>query len=87
MLPLVGHWPDLLIMCYQVLQYEQSQYIREFGMHVPTPNRLVELDGRVITAPRLNYNQKSRQPNIVCAFYFSLTKNDCKYLHKASRRR
>jgi eukaryotic translation initiation factor 2C len=24
----------------------------------------VELDGRIITAPRLNYNQKSRQPNI-----------------------
>ncbi|KAN0109848.1 argonaute-like protein [Russula decolorans] len=47
-----------------VLQHEQSQYLREFGVHVPTPTRLVELDGRIITAPRLNYNQKSRQPNI-----------------------
>ncbi|KAI0267569.1 Piwi domain-containing protein [Russula aff. rugulosa BPL654] len=47
-----------------VLQYGQSQYVREFGIHVPTPTQLVELDGRIITPPRLIYNQESRRPNI-----------------------
>jgi hypothetical protein len=77
----------MLIMCYQVLQHGQSQYIREFGMRVPTPNKLVELGGRIIPAPWLNYNQESRPPKIVCTFHTSLTTNDCKYLHKASRGR
>jgi len=33
-------------------------------MHVPTTTRLMELDGRIIIVPRLNYSQESRQPNI-----------------------
>jgi len=62
----VCYRPDMLIMCYQVLQYGQLQCVREFGMHVPTPStRLMELDGQIITAPRSNYNQESRQPDIV----------------------
>jgi hypothetical protein len=85
-LPL-GRWPDMLIMCYQVLQYGQSPYLRELGMHVPTPNQLVELDGRIITAPRLNYNQKSKQPTTVRTFFSSQMTNDCIYLHKAPRKR
>src|SRR6267154_6721963 len=84
---LLGRWPDMLIMCYQVLQYGQSQYLREFGVHVPTPTRLVELDGRIIKAPMLKYNQESRQPNVVCTFRSSQIINDCIYLHKASRKR
>ena len=86
MLPL-GRWPDMLIMFYQVLQYGQSQYVREFGMHVPTPTRLVELDGRIITAPRLNYNRESKKPTIVCTFHSSRMTIDCEYLHIASRER
>jgi hypothetical protein len=64
MLPL-ERWPDMLIMCYQVLKYGESQYLRELGMHVPAPTQLVELDGRIITPPTLKYNEQSRQPNIV----------------------
>jgi hypothetical protein len=31
-----------------------NQYLHELGMHVPNPTQLVELDGRIITAPTLN---------------------------------
>ena len=77
----------MLIIRYQVLQYGQSQYVREFGLDVPNPPRLVELEGRIITAPRLTYNQESRQPNVVCIFSPSRTINDCKYMRKAPRKR
>jgi eukaryotic translation initiation factor 2C len=60
-----GGRPDVLIMCYQVLQYGQSQYVREFGISVPNPG-LVELDARIIKAPTLKYNPTSKQPNVVC---------------------
>jgi eukaryotic translation initiation factor 2C len=63
-LPMSG----VLIMCYQVLQYGQSQYVQQFGMDVPNPPRLVELDGRIISAPRLNYNPASKKPFVVCTF-------------------
>jgi hypothetical protein len=55
----------VLITCYQVLQYGQSEYVRQFGMHVPNP-RLVQLDARRIVAPTLNYNPTSKQPTVVC---------------------
>ena len=75
----------MLTMCYQVLQYGESQYIRQFGMDIPHPTQLTELDGRIIRAPRLNYNPKSKQPKIVGTFHPSrMTK--CTYLHKATRK-
>ena len=35
-------------MFYQVLQYGQSQYVRQCSMDAPHPTRLVELDGRIL---------------------------------------
>ena len=63
----------LLIMCRQVLQYGQSEYVRQFGMNVS--NALVDLEARIIKAPTLKYNSASRQPNVVCTAYLSLMKN------------
>jgi len=65
-----GPWPTMLIMYHQVLQYGQSQYVRQFGMNVS--NTLVELEARVIKAPMLKYNPTSKQPNVVCTAYLSL---------------
>ena len=62
--PLCWAMACLLIMSHQVLQYGQSQYVRQFGMNVS--NTLVELEARVIKAPMLKYNPTSKQPNVVC---------------------
>ena len=48
----------------QVLEYGQSEYIRQFGMTIDD-NELLGIDARVIKAPRLKYNPASRQPNVV----------------------
>jgi hypothetical protein len=82
----LGRWPYVLIMCYQVLQYGQSQYVRQFGIDVPNPPRLVQLDARRIDAPKLNYNPTSKQPNVVCTLPpFSDDKTSD--LHEATRQR
>ena len=72
----------MLTMRYQVLQYGQSQYFRQFGMGVPNPSKLVELDARILEAPRLKYNPASKQPNVVCTFPFLGDKMSD--LHKAT---
>ena len=62
----------MLITCYQVLQYGQSQYVQSFSIDVPNSPQLVELDARVINVPQLNYNPASKKPNVVCTFPPSL---------------
>ena len=64
----------LLITRYQVLQYGQSQYVRQFGMNPLTNDlKLLELEGRIIKAPTLKYNPGSKRPNMVCTAYLSST--------------
>ncbi|KAI0289730.1 argonaute-like protein [Russula brevipes] len=45
-----------------VLQYGQSEYVRQFGMSIS--DKLVNVDARIIKPPRLIYNSASRQPNV-----------------------
>ncbi|KAI0248860.1 Piwi domain-containing protein [Lactifluus subvellereus] len=47
-----------------VLEYGQSEYIRQFGMTIDD-DELLDIDARVIKAPRLKYNPESKQPNVV----------------------
>ena len=47
----------------QVLEYGQSEYIRQFGMKI-SDNELLDLEARVIKAPVLNYHPESRQPRV-----------------------
>jgi eukaryotic translation initiation factor 2C len=50
-----------------VLAYGQSDYVRQFGMHVDTTNPLT-VDARVLMPPTLRYGPGSRQPTIVRTF-------------------
>ncbi|KAH9992241.1 argonaute-like protein [Russula compacta] len=45
-----------------VLQYGQSEYVRQFGMAVS--NELVGLDGRIIKPPTLKYNPESGRSSV-----------------------
>ncbi|KAH9992243.1 argonaute-like protein [Russula compacta] len=45
-----------------VLQYGQSEYVRQFGMDVS--DELVGVNGRIIKPPTLKYNPGSRQPDV-----------------------
>ena len=54
----------LLMIPRQVLEYGQSQYIRQFGMTIDD-DELMDIDARVIKPPRLRYNPESKQPNVV----------------------
>ena len=47
----------------QVLEYNQSEYVREFGMTVA--NEPMKIQARVLDAPTLRYHQSSEQPSIV----------------------
>lgn len=47
-----------------VLSYGQSEYVRQFGMHVPDPNPL-RVSARILAPPTLKYGAGSRQANIV----------------------
>ena len=58
----------LLLKNHQVLQYGQSEYVRQFGMAVS--NELVGLDGRIIKPPTLKYNTEFGQSSVVCAVPF-----------------
>jgi len=64
-------------MFHQVLQYGQSEYVRQFGLNVS--NKLVDLEAQIIKAPTLTYNPASKQPNVVCTAYLSLMKNRLMY--------
>jgi Argonaute linker 2 domain len=54
----------LLMIPRQVLEYGQSQYIRQFGMTIDD-DELMDIDARVIKPPGLRYNPESKQPNVV----------------------
>ncbi|KAI6105779.1 argonaute-like protein [Pisolithus sp. B1] len=45
-----------------VLAYGQSQYVREFGMHVDDTAGPINLPARVLQPPKLRYGQGSPQP-------------------------
>lgn len=48
-----------------VLSYGQSEYVRQFGMHVQPDVGPLKVNARVLPAPTLRYGQGSRQPAIV----------------------
>jgi hypothetical protein len=62
----LGRRLSLLIMCHQVLQYGQSEHVRQFGMSIS--DTLVNVDARIIEPPGLKYNSASKQPNVVRRF-------------------
>ncbi|EEB99315.1 hypothetical protein MPER_01027, partial [Moniliophthora perniciosa FA553] len=47
-----------------VLQYGQSEYVRQFGMNVDTASGPVKLNARVLNPPTLRYGPGSKQPTI-----------------------
>ena len=49
---------------WQVLAYGQSDYVRQFGMHVNTTLPL-KVQARVLKPPTLRYGPTSKQPTIV----------------------
>jgi eukaryotic translation initiation factor 2C len=51
----------------QVLQYGQSEYVRQFGMYVNTTGPL-RVAARVLRPPMLRYGPGSKQPTIVSSF-------------------
>ena len=53
----------LLIIHPKVLDYGQSEYVRQFGMTVA--DEPLRIQARVINAPTLKYHQSSRQPSAV----------------------
>ncbi|KAI0698193.1 argonaute-like protein [Cerioporus squamosus] len=49
----------------QTLAYGQSEYVRDFGMHVEeNAGRPLEVKARVLQAPTLRYHETSKQPTI-----------------------
>jgi eukaryotic translation initiation factor 2C len=59
----------LLTILSKVLNYGESEYVRQFGMTVEdTP---LKTQARVINAPTLRYHQSSKQPSAVCILFLS----------------
>ncbi len=54
---------DMLTFYPKVLEYGQSEYVREFGMTVA--NEPIRIQARIMNAPTLRYHQSSKQPNAV----------------------
>ena len=48
-----------------VLAYGQSDYVRDFGLHVETTAGPLPIQGRVLMPPKLQYGAGSKQPTIV----------------------
>jgi eukaryotic translation initiation factor 2C len=61
---------DMLTLYGKVLEYGQSQYVREFGMTVA--EEPIRIQARVMNAPTLRYHQSSKQPITVRAFALPL---------------
>lgn len=60
----------LLTIYPKVLEYGESEYVREFGIVVE--NEPLKIRARVINPPTLRYHQSSKQPSAVrAAFFFS----------------
>jgi eukaryotic translation initiation factor 2C len=64
---------DMLTFHPKVLEYGQSQYVREFGMTVA--EEPIRIQARVMNPPTLRYHQSSKQPSIVRTFHLSLNNN------------
>ncbi|KAK0460469.1 uncharacterized protein EV420DRAFT_1532341 [Desarmillaria tabescens] len=48
----------------QVLAYDQSQYVRDFGLNIKTNSLPMEAPARVLNPPNLKYGTGSKQPTI-----------------------
>lgn len=73
----------LLIVLFKVLEYGQSEYVRQFGMAVA--NEPLRTQARVINAPTLKYHQSSKQPSAVCTLFLLYRRNDSKHLSQKPR--
>jgi eukaryotic translation initiation factor 2C len=51
-----------------MLQYGQSQYIRDFGMTITTNTGPLEVSARVLKPPSLKYGVGSKQVVVVSRF-------------------
>lgn len=49
-----------------VLSYGQSEYVKQFGMHIDPRPAPLKVQARLLTPPTLRYGQGSRQAAIVC---------------------
>ena len=59
----------LLTIHSKVLEYGQSEYVRQFGMTVA--DQPLRTQARVINPPTLKYHQSSKQPNAVSIPFLS----------------
>jgi eukaryotic translation initiation factor 2C len=64
----------LLTIYPKVLEYGESEYVREFGIVVE--NEPLKIRARVINPPTLRYHQSSKQPSAVCASFFFFSKGE-----------
>ncbi len=55
----------------KVLEYGQSEYVRQFGMHVAPDVGPLKVSARVLPAPTLKYGPGSRQAAIVRFFFLT----------------
>ena len=62
------HSVALLIIHPKVIDYGQSEYVRQFGMTVA--DEPLRIQARVINAPTLKYHQSSRQSSVVRILFF-----------------
>jgi eukaryotic translation initiation factor 2C len=56
-------WSALLTVPQKVLEYGESEYVREFGLNVS--DQPLRTQARIINAPTLRYHQSSKQPSAV----------------------
>ena len=63
------HSVTLLIIHPKVLDYGQSEYVRQFGMTVA--DEPLRIQARVINAPTLKYHQSSQQSSVVRILFHS----------------
>ena len=63
------HFVILLTMDSKVLDYGQSEYVRQFGMTVA--DQPLRTQARVINPPTLKYHQSSKQPTAVSTPFLS----------------
>jgi eukaryotic translation initiation factor 2C len=67
--PWCAHPVALLIIHLKVLDYGQSEYVRQFGMEVA--DQPLRTQARVINPPTLKYHQSSKQATAVSSLFIS----------------
>jgi len=67
--PCCAHSVTLLTIHSKVLEYGQSEYVRQFGMTVA--DQPLRTQARVINAPTLKYHKSSKQPSAVSITFLS----------------